>query len=162
MQCAILSSGRVDNQYVLTEEPDVSDKLIANLRQMSCAAPEAEARGASVAQRRAGDHWHLPFELRMLETALDEACSLMGVEVRGVVTSATSRMAILHASVVRPSPVKTPSVDIMPATAAAHASTHQLRCRVCHLSAAARHAACARTVARCPAGAARRFGVQAL
>lgn len=102
LQCAILSSGRVDDQYVLTEEPDVNDKLTEGLRQMSTVSPQEEAPG--VAPRRAGDHLHLPFELRMLEVALDEACGLMGVEVRGVVASATSRMAVLQASVVRTLP----------------------------------------------------------
>lgn len=102
MQCAILSSGRIDNQYVLTEEPDVGDKLTDKLRQMSAVSaplPRGEEHGTG--GRRAGDHLNLPFELRMLEMALDEACGLLGVEVRGVVASASSRMAVLQASVVR-------------------------------------------------------------
>lgn len=102
VQCAILSSGRIDNQYVLTEEPDVSDKLTDKLRQMSAVSasvPRGEEHGTG--GRRAGDHLNLPFELRMLEMALDEACGLLGVEVRGVVASASSRMAVLQASVVR-------------------------------------------------------------
>lgn len=99
-QCAILSSGRVDNQFVITEEPDVGDKLVKKLEQMAAMPNSLSADQDPATVRRPADHWNLPFELRMLEVALDEACSLMSVEVRGVVTSANLRMDVLQASAV--------------------------------------------------------------
>lgn len=93
---------------MLTEEPDVGDKLADKLQHMSRKPSTPDGDEPETALRRGGDHWHLPFELRMLEMALDEACSLLGVEVRGVVASATSRMAVLQASVVRAPPQAPP------------------------------------------------------
>jgi hypothetical protein len=101
MQCIILSSGRVDDAYIITEEPDVRDRLTTKLQDIAMSEPEKEDDPIGNA-RRAIDHFNLPFELRMLEMGLDESCELLGVEVRGVVSEATQRMEALQLRVNHP------------------------------------------------------------
>lgn len=105
LQCIILSSGRVDKDYVIAEEPDLSDEFIQKIKQIIATNSTAPLMAGhvvpSVRGLRVANGALLPFELKVLEVALDEACMLLGVEVRGVVSSATARMAALQRSTVR-------------------------------------------------------------
>jgi hypothetical protein len=92
----------VDNTFIITEEPDLADEFIGRIKQMATTGNidghKPGEEGPSIRGMRAANGEMLPFELRMLEVVLDEACRLLGVEVRGVVTSATARMSALQHS----------------------------------------------------------------
>lgn len=90
-QVVVLSVGRYDDHYIITEEPSPHDQLIQALQ----AAITTNKRSVYVdanAGQDAGLHLQLPFELRALETVLDEAVKLLVKEVRGVVHSAQRRL----------------------------------------------------------------------
>lgn len=82
--------------YIFGEEPDISDGLT---HKMQKAAVQDSGQGVpgtpDMASHSPADH-SLPFELRMLDTALEEACKLLGVEVRGVVKSGKGRIKDLE------------------------------------------------------------------
>jgi hypothetical protein len=99
VQCVVLSIGRYDDSYIITEEPEPSDRLIQNLRSAVTTGKRSHVSGIQSADP--GLHMNLPFELRALETVLDESAKLLGVEVRGVVRSAEKRMKRLSDKAVR-------------------------------------------------------------
>jgi hypothetical protein len=98
LQCVILSVGRFDDCYIITEEPDPGDRLISHLR----TAISTKKNMPSTTSHDYGLHLKLPFELRCLEVVLDEAAKLLAVEVRGIVRSAKHRMVALSRQAVRP------------------------------------------------------------
>ena len=95
MQCVILSVGRYDHVYIITEEPETSDRLISALQHSVTTTQQSKHFvDASL-------HAQLPFELRALETVLAEAVHLLAVEVRGVVRSAQRRLKSMEDRAVR-------------------------------------------------------------
>jgi hypothetical protein len=109
LQCVVLSTGRVERHYIISQEPELTDRLIASLVAVSRGMDDDDGGGggglSARTARRGGDAGMLrmPFELRMLETALDEASRLLGIEVAGVVHSGKERMANLRQPNVRSS-----------------------------------------------------------
>lgn len=93
LQCIVITSGRVADMYIFGEEPDISDSLTLKMKQ--AAVPDSLDQAApgtpDMTGHSSADH-SVPFELRMLDTALEEACRLVGVEVRGVVQSGKERL----------------------------------------------------------------------
>lgn len=105
----MLSIGSVDTHYILTEEPEPSDRLIRRM----CTAVAAETETPACAQDPCL-HGVLPFELRCLEVVLEEAAKLLMVEVRGVVRSAHLRMTTLREPAVRSAPFNCCSCQCAP------------------------------------------------
>jgi hypothetical protein len=99
VQCAILSVGRFDDSFIMTEEPEPGDRLVRALEQ-AVKQHSAHSSGGPL-PRDKELHSHMPFELRALEVSLDEALKLLAVEVRGVVLSAENRMYVLDNDRVR-------------------------------------------------------------
>lgn len=96
LQCIVLTSGRIAGMYIFGEEPDISDGLTHKMQQAAMQDEGQVVPGApDMASHSPSDH-SLPFELRMLDTALEEACKLLGVEVRGVVKSGKGRIKDLE------------------------------------------------------------------
>lgn len=91
-ECLVLSIGRVTEEYIITEEPEVHDEFIKDLIK---AVREPEGIRGSAWERALHHDSHLPFELRALEVALSAAMQLLDVEVNGVVRAAKRRLKLL-------------------------------------------------------------------
>jgi Zn-dependent M16 (insulinase) family peptidase len=100
LQVVVLSVGRYDDHYIITEEPSPHDHLIQELHS-AITTSKCSAAVAADAGQDAGLHLQLPFELRALETILGEAVKLLAKEVRGVVFSAHRRLKKLGDRAVR-------------------------------------------------------------
>jgi hypothetical protein len=109
MQCVVLSTARIERHFIISQEPELTDRLVAALVAVARGAGDehvTDCKGAGTDGIMHGEAelLRMPFELRMLETALEEASRLLGVEVSGVVESAKDRMQHL-----RDPNVRTPS-----------------------------------------------------
>jgi hypothetical protein len=91
--------------FIILEEPDTTDELIAKMKAAAVNdMPEHSAADTPGVATYSHVDRSLPFEMRMLEIALEEACQMLGIEVKGVVNSGKQRIVMLEAekSSVRP------------------------------------------------------------